>query len=327
MALFSRWSTFAAAAASAGGALAVATSVMMGFEPVRAKSVEEYQREIYLHKDGAGKTLADKTAKLPKPVDLIGPAEKEKGAPLTEDERNFLTALSTHPYYAWKPTEEEKAKRDALRKKAFEEIAKRRAERASSVELKAAPVAPGLSDKEFRPFTLAQVTDVSHNTKLFRFKLPREYQALGLTVASCLVTKAEIDGAWGGRGARVTGPFPVWAIGEMAAWWPAVWARVGGAWPVSSSLPLLLLVSVPCRGGYGCVCVSVCARAGKTVIRPYTPTSGEKVLGYFDLIVKTYPEGVMSKCVAAPLSLPPIALIAILTSSPSPQAPVQPEAR
>lgn len=208
MALFSRWSTFAAAAASAGGALAVATSVMMGFEPVRAKSVEEYQREIYLHKDGAGKTLADKTAKLPKPVDLIGPAEKEKGAPLTEDERNFLTALSTHPYYAWKPTEEEKAKRDALRKKAFEEIAKRRAERASSVELKAAPVAPGLSDKEFRPFTLAQVTDVSHNTKLFRFKLPREYQALGLTVASCLVTKAEIDGAWGGAGRARDRAFP-----------------------------------------------------------------------------------------------------------------------
>lgn len=35
--------------------------------------------------------------------------------------------------------------------------------------------------------------------------------------------------------------------------------------------------------------------AGKTVVRPYTPTSREHDKGFFDLVVKTYPEGKLSK--------------------------------
>ena len=57
------------------------------------------------------------------------------------------------------------------------------------------PIPPALSPSEFRPFQLESVTEVSHNTKLFRFKLPKSYQKLGMTVTSCLVTQAEIDGA------------------------------------------------------------------------------------------------------------------------------------
>jgi len=34
---------------------------------------------------------------------------------------------------------------------------------------------------------------------------------------------------------------------------------------------------------------------GKPVIRPYTPITKEDTLGYFDLLVKVYPEGIMSK--------------------------------
>ena len=58
-----------------------------------------------------------------------------------------------------------------------------------------APLEPALSPAEFRPFQLAAVFDVSPNTKIFRFKMNSEFQALGLNVASCLVTRAVIGGA------------------------------------------------------------------------------------------------------------------------------------
>ena len=35
------------------------------------------------------------------------------------------------------------------------------------------------------------------------------------------------------------------------------------------------------------------------IIRPYTPTSTEAVTGHFDLVVKEYPTGVMSKHIAS----------------------------
>lgn len=37
------------------------------------------------------------------------------------------------------------------------------------------------------------------------------------------------------------------------------------------------------------------ASAGKAVVRPYTPTSPVNQRGSFELIVKTYPEGKVSK--------------------------------
>ncbi|GBG27348.1 NADH-cytochrome b5 reductase-like protein [Hondaea fermentalgiana] len=51
-----------------------------------------------------------------------------------------------------------------------------------------------LSPKEFRSFKLLSVEQVSHNTKLLRFALPSDQHEAGLSVASCLVAKANIDG-------------------------------------------------------------------------------------------------------------------------------------
>eukprot|EP00128_Syssomonas_multiformis_P010900 Colp12_sorted_trinity150504_noHs@13837 len=86
--------------------------------------------------------------------------------------------------------------------------------------------APALSKDEFRPFKVKEIEVISHNTRLYRFDLPKD-TPLGMHVASCLLTKAEID--------------------------------------------------------------------GKAVIRPYTPTTGPHVAGHFDLVIKSYPNGTMSK--------------------------------
>lgn len=88
-----------------------------------------------------------------------------------------------------------------------------------------------LSPKEFRSFKLLEVHPVNHNTKLYRFSTNGDDLSIGLHVASCLVTRAVID--------------------------------------------------------------------GKEVIRPYTPTSPEHATGHFDLVIKEYPQGLMSKHIAA----------------------------
>ncbi|CAI5500222.1 unnamed protein product [Closterium sp. Naga37s-1] len=54
----------------------------------------------------------------------------------------------------------------------------------------AAPKA-ALNPQQFVAFRLQQVQDISHNTKIFRFALDPDTR-LGLTVASCLVTRAPI---------------------------------------------------------------------------------------------------------------------------------------
>eukprot|EP00002_Diphylleia_rotans_P006396 TRINITY_DN15785_c0_g1_i1.p1 TRINITY_DN15785_c0_g1~~TRINITY_DN15785_c0_g1_i1.p1 ORF type:complete len:294 (-),score=78.54 TRINITY_DN15785_c0_g1_i1:200-1081(-) len=82
------------------------------------------------------------------------------------------------------------------------------------------------SPKEFRPFTLREKIPLSHNTAVYRFNLPEDKKS-GMFVASCLVTRADIN--------------------------------------------------------------------GKSVIRPYTPVNDPEARGYFDLLVKVYPEGNMSK--------------------------------
>lgn len=53
---------------------------------------------------------------------------------------------------------------------------------------------PALSPQEFRSFVVSEIQPLSHNTKLYRFALPEGKDGLGMKVASCLVTKAEIDG-------------------------------------------------------------------------------------------------------------------------------------
>lgn len=88
-----------------------------------------------------------------------------------------------------------------------------------------------ISPKEFRSFKLLEVQPINHNTRLYRFSTNDPEASIGLHVASCLVTRAVID--------------------------------------------------------------------GKEVIRPYTPTTPESVVGHFDLVIKEYPQGVMSKHIGA----------------------------
>jgi len=51
-----------------------------------------------------------------------------------------------------------------------------------------------LSPAEFRAFTLLKAEQLTHDTKRYVFSLPNDTDELGLTVASALVVRAEIDG-------------------------------------------------------------------------------------------------------------------------------------
>jgi cytochrome-b5 reductase len=88
-----------------------------------------------------------------------------------------------------------------------------------------------LNGKDFQSFKLKERRQVSPDTKLYRFELPEDTK-VGLSIASCLVTRAKIKGDDGNE---------------------------------------------------------------KTVVRPYTPVSDPDVKGYFDLVVKVYPQGNMSR--------------------------------
>jgi cytochrome-b5 reductase len=58
--------------------------------------------------------------------------------------------------------------------------------------LDAAPPAAGLDPTKFVPLTLTKVTPLSHNTAIYRFAYKDAEAASGMTVASCLLTKAPI---------------------------------------------------------------------------------------------------------------------------------------
>ncbi|KAL4159252.1 hypothetical protein PRNP1_005016 [Phytophthora ramorum] len=51
-----------------------------------------------------------------------------------------------------------------------------------------------LSPKEFRSFKVTKVEDVTHDTKRLVFALPSKEHEMGITVASCLMAKASVDG-------------------------------------------------------------------------------------------------------------------------------------
>lgn len=87
-------------------------------------------------------------------------------------------------------------------------------------------VKTALNPKQWKDFECIEKKQLTHNTARLRFALPPHHE-LGMTTASCLVARADID--------------------------------------------------------------------GKTVVRSYTPTSREHDKGFFDLVVKTYPEGKLSK--------------------------------
>ncbi|GAB4832883.1 NADH-cytochrome b-5 reductase-like protein [Ancistrocladus abbreviatus] len=89
-----------------------------------------------------------------------------------------------------------------------------------------------LNPGKWLQFKLHETTNVSHNTKLFRFAFDPSVE-LGLHVASCIVTRAP--------------------LGEDSEGQP------------------------------------------NYVIRPYTPISDPEAKGYFDLLIKIYPEGKMTQ--------------------------------
>lgn len=69
---------------------------------------------------------------------------------------------------------------------------------APSAEIeKLANTAPkgALDPNEFRGFKLIAVKQLTHDTAQYTFELPHENDELGLTVASCMVVKGEVDGA------------------------------------------------------------------------------------------------------------------------------------
>ena len=54
---------------------------------------------------------------------------------------------------------------------------------------------PALTPVDFRAFKLSAKEQLTHDTARYTFSLPRENDELGLTVASCLVVRTEVDGA------------------------------------------------------------------------------------------------------------------------------------
>mmetsp|Transcript_9676 Transcript_9676/g.12704 ORF Transcript_9676/g.12704 Transcript_9676/m.12704 type:complete len:293 (+) Transcript_9676:160-1038(+) len=83
------------------------------------------------------------------------------------------------------------------------------------------------SRKEWRPFRLVQVRELTADSKLFRFSLPSPEHQMGMKTASCIMVQGE-------------------------------------------------------------------GRTGQLVSRPYTPISTNDQKGFFDLIIKNYPEGNVS---------------------------------
>ncbi|GMF66068.1 unnamed protein product [Phytophthora lilii] len=51
-----------------------------------------------------------------------------------------------------------------------------------------------LSPKEFRSFKVTKVEEVTHDTKRLVFALPSKEHEMGITVASCLMAKADVNG-------------------------------------------------------------------------------------------------------------------------------------
>jgi Oxidoreductase FAD-binding domain len=57
--------------------------------------------------------------------------------------------------------------------------------------------APALSANEFKPFKVAKIEKLSHDTNKYVFTTPDPRQDLGMHVAGLLLVKAEIDGELG----------------------------------------------------------------------------------------------------------------------------------
>lgn len=97
-----------------------------------------------------------------------------------------------------------------------------------------------LKPDEFQEFPLGEKQVLSHNTAIYRFKLPSENSILGLPIGQHISLAATLD---------VTNP------------------KTGATAPTE-------------------------------VVRSYTPVSSDQESGYFDLLIKAYPTGNISKHVA-----------------------------
>lgn len=97
-----------------------------------------------------------------------------------------------------------------------------------------------LHPEQFQEFPISEKTQISHNTAIYRFKLPNDSDILGLPIGQHISLAADLD---------VTDP----KTGEVKH---------------------------------------------KEVVRSYTPISSDVNPGYFDLIVKAYPTGNISRHLA-----------------------------
>jgi len=118
----------------------------------------------------------------------------------------------------------------------------------------AAPVA--LSPSEFRSFKCVDIEKLTPNTFKYTFELPGG-AVPGLTVASCLMCKTEIDGS------------------------------------VTHTQTHTQTHHTHTHTHTHVLTVASCA--GKEVARPYTPISGDEKPGAMDLVVKVYDQGKVSK--------------------------------
>jgi hypothetical protein len=154
---------------------------------------------------------------------------------------------------------------------------------AEAAEVKPSPPV-ALNKDEFREFELVEVEDLTPNTRRLRFALPSRDHVLGLPVASCVVTKADIG--------NDTSPLhsSLYSLLE-SLFAPSLATRSDlekSARKRSDDLArveperkthLTLALCVVCA-----VCVG---ENGKPVIRPYTPVTNDKAdKGYFDFVVK-----------------------------------------
>lgn len=57
-----------------------------------------------------------------------------------------------------------------------------------------APPPPALSPSEFRPFKIARVETLTHDTKRFTVAFPKEGDTSGIVTASAIVIKSVVDG-------------------------------------------------------------------------------------------------------------------------------------
>jgi hypothetical protein len=154
---------------------------------------------------------------------------------------------------------------------------------AEAAEVKPSPPV-ALNKDEFREFELVEVEDLTPNTRRLRFALPSRDHVLGLPVASCVVTKADIGNyipPLQSLLGSLFAPISRYSIRsrKSARKRSDDLARVAphlARQDDSSSLALCVVCAVCCVG-----------ENGKPVIRPYTPVTNDKAdKGYFDFVIK-----------------------------------------